>query len=419
MYYSRYKGRRTRRNRIILLVLLLAVLTFLGLILSNAQIRGQLSSIASSIFANKPTPPDEPSSTTPTSTVDTPQTQPVTTTATTTTTPAAKPIRALYAGESDAALPLASAMKDGGYNAVILDVKDDSGKVTYASSNPEVIRLQSSMGDQKLADTVSQLKAQGIYTIARIVCFPDDTATRKDFSMGVTLSGGILWLDRNNERWLSPYSEDVWSYIGVLAGEAADMGFDEILLDGVQFPVYGKLELIDYKDASMTRSEAIRSFIQSVSDRLSETEAKLSLAFPGLAVVSEDFADSAGLELPFDTLPVDTLCPILWPSSFTSPYKPDAGVVIDGVTYAHPDKEPGPVVGGALAALRRQITVESSRFLRPWLKSFTATSLGQGRYAEYTAAQVQEQVKACETAETDGWMLYNPEGTYFAENLNS
>ena len=82
-------------------------------------------------------------------------------------------------------------------NALVIDVKGDKGMIPYKSSIP----LASELGAQKIITVrdieglMKDLKAKGIYTIARIVTFKDNLLAQARPDLAVRRNG-IIWKDR-------------------------------------------------------------------------------------------------------------------------------------------------------------------------------------------------------------------------------
>src|SRR5690606_24890327 len=87
---------------------------------------------------------------------------------------------------------------------------------------------------------LAELKARGVYTIARIVVFKDNVLarTRPDLAV-VDTRTGKPWVDRENLASVDPFREEVWRYNVAIAKEAIRKGFDEIQFDYVRFPTDG------------------------------------------------------------------------------------------------------------------------------------------------------------------------------------
>jgi len=170
------------------------------------------------------------------------------------------PMRAYYlppdAIEDDGRLSAAiERVRSGEINAVMLDMKPDSGKLMWPSSQPLAIKAGAPEVDDAAKRAVERLHAEGAYVIALFACFKDNAIPRSTVSTAVKTSG-VTWLDRNNDRWLNPYSDEARWYLLDLLGELSELGFDEIALKNLHFPLQGKLNVIDYGGVSDSLSKA-------------------------------------------------------------------------------------------------------------------------------------------------------------------
>ena len=62
-----------------------------------------------------------------------------------------------------------------------------------------------------------------------------------DRSMGVHYDGNSLWLDnvsaaKGGKAWMNPFAASAVQYVGDLIEEVQGMGYEQVVLTGVQFP---------------------------------------------------------------------------------------------------------------------------------------------------------------------------------------
>src|SRR5262249_10573728 len=109
-------------------------------------------------------------------------------------------------------------------NAVVIDVKGDRGLIPYRTAVPAALQA-GAQGPVIIKDFDAQLaglKAQGIYTIARIVTFKDNVLAtyRKDLAI-IDTRTNRPWIDNEKLAWVDPFREEVWDYVIGIAKEAA------------------------------------------------------------------------------------------------------------------------------------------------------------------------------------------------------
>ena len=133
-------------------------------------------------------------------------------------------------------------------NAMVIDVKNDEGNLTFRLTNEEIPQdipvldriSEMQAGIRYIRDIqtmMQELKDHNIYTIARIVCFKDPILAAAQPELALTKPDGKPVTDANGLAWVNPYRQEVWEYLTELAEMAADLGFDEIQYDYVRFPV--------------------------------------------------------------------------------------------------------------------------------------------------------------------------------------
>ena len=154
-------------------------------------------------------------------------------------------------------------------NAVVIDVKDYSGYVSYKTDNPEVKDYNAS--EKMISDmpgTIKRLHQAGIYVIARVTCFQDPVLAQARPDLAIhRKSNGAIWLDSKGLAWIDPSKQQSWTYLVSIAKDAYSQGFDEVNFDYVRFPSDG-----DLKDMSLdnitSESDVIESFFKYIREQL-------------------------------------------------------------------------------------------------------------------------------------------------------
>ena len=301
------------------------------------------------------------------------------------------------------------------FNALVLDIKDDYGHITFRTET-ESLSASSRSYFPNIGETVAQLKSEGIYTIARIVCFRDPYwgAVRPDLALQD--SSGQTWEDSSGKKWLNPYNKDAWAIIADAALEAARVGFEEVQLDYVRFPSGGRLSDIDYGDAmdEKSRTEIIAEFVAYIREILAKEGVRLSIDVFGIIALSRNDASIIGQDLSLLLPNADYISPMIYPSHFANKNQNGVGQIINGVLFEAPDLDPYGVVYNILMEYRRQLPDDGGDYaiIRPYLQDFTAAYLGEGFFQPYDATQVREQVQAVYDAGFEEWLLWNHGSTY-------
>ncbi|MBI4086224.1 MAG: hypothetical protein HY433_03235 [Candidatus Liptonbacteria bacterium] len=334
-----------------------------------------------------------------------------------------------------------------GLNAVIIDIKDYSGYVSYRMDVPGVkaTGAENEIRILKPNTVVKKLHDKNIYVIGRVTVFQDPILAKAHPEWALkNKNTGKLWLDNHGLAWLDPAGSSTWDYVISIAKDALNRGFDEINFDYIRFASDGNLDAIQYPfwqktrtDADLTRTDAetkrevIRGFFKYLRKNL--PDAKISADLFGLATI--DTWDDLGIGQVIEDAYryFDYVSPMVYPSHYA------AGTL----GYKNPAQHPYEIVRYSMdAALKRLITYNqklitatssanessvighrSSVKLRPWLQAF---DLG----AVYTPAMINEQIKAVtdafsnnsstnnsitNTQITDyygGWLLWDPTNKY-------
>jgi hypothetical protein len=287
-------------------------------------------------------------------------------------------------------------------NAFVIDVKDDTGYLTYRSSVPTAIAIgaNSQLRAKDTRERLRVMREHGIHPIARIVVAKDPLLARQKPEWAVQHVDGGLWHDRLDFAWVDAFNDSVWIYAAQLAAEAVRMGFAEIQYDYVRFPDEPESRLANAKFTARRPGETKRQGVHRNLQLLGERTRKLGVPFTidvfglttsattdmGIGQMWEDLVTTA-----------DVVLPMVYPSHYTR------GVY----NLQHPNSEPYEVIRRAMRdAIRRSTPLGKTAEIRPYLQAFT---LGQPRY---TPSHVREQIRASEELGLQSWVLWNPRSAY-------
>ncbi len=252
---------------------------------------------------------------------------------------------------------------------------------------------------------IAGLKAQGIYTIARIVTFKDSVLAnhRKDLAI-IDSRTGRPWIDNEKLAWVDPFREEVWDYVIAIAKEAAAKGFDEIQFDYVRFPTDGKLSAARYAkpNNAQTRLPAIAAFLAKAQRELGPTGVFLAADVFGYTAFNPNDTD-IGQRIEELAPYLDYLCPMVYPSGYH--------LGIPG--YRNPVKHPYEVVRDSVKMIRQR-SQHTTVQVRPWLQDFRDYAFDRRVFG---VREIRAQIRGTNEAGGIGWMLWNPRNDYTAEAL--
>lgn len=307
-------------------------------------------------------------------------------------------------------------------NTMVIDVKDDLGRLTYKSNVDMVneIGADKQIKVDNFYEKMSILRENNIYPIARIVTFKDRLAGTKRPDLAIKTKNGKIWRDNSGNAWLNPYNREAWEYPIKIAEEAALMGFKEIQFDYVRFPTDGNRSIIDYGEESIgkTKAEIIAEFLKYAKERLEPKGVYVSADIFGLVTTAKDDM-RIGQHLETLATSVDILCPMVYPSHYA----------LGSYGVAYPDSEPYKIVYTSLSKAKERIDNlkidETKAIIRPWLQDFSAPWL-KGLYGEhyinYGPEQIRAQIKAVYDAGLEEWIFWNASNRYteagFEKNIN-
>lgn len=174
-----------------------------------------------------------------------------------------------------------SLMASYGANALVLEVKPDSGQLVYASGVSTAASYGLS-GAFDLQAQVTALKDKGIYLAALVSCCTDNLLATRNPLIALRNAYGGVYTDTSG-MWLDPYSSMVRDYIRDLSLELAQMGFDEVILRNLAHPVTDDaLVYSETLSSTPTPAGGVSGFAVSLSSAMTDSGAVLS------AVLSAD-----------------------------------------------------------------------------------------------------------------------------------
>ena len=309
-------------------------------------------------------------------------------------------------------------------NAVIIDIKDYSGLVSYYMDIPLV---KESGADKEIrivnpGEVIKKFHEAGIYVIGRITVFQDPilAKARPDWAMK-NKTTGKNWADSKGLAWMDPAGSGTWDYVISIAKDATARGFDEINFDYIRFASDGSLGNIAYPywDEKTPRSRVINKFYEHLRNNLPDI--KISADLFGLATVNnDDLGIGQVIEDAYRNF--DYICPMVYPSHYASRF----------IGYKKPAEHPYEVMKYSLdKALNKWLKLaecssstpaipkEKLGKLRPWIQDF---NMG----ATYTGAMVKEEFRAVydslQNSTTSytyaGWLIWDPSNTYTESALS-
>lgn len=321
-------------------------------------------------------------------------------------------VRALYmsgwvAGSLNFRNSLIKMIDETELNAVVVDIKDSTGQLSFSIDEPEIKEIGSATSKiNDLNRLIELLHSKNIYIIGRISVFQDPFLAKVKPEWAVKkISDGSVWKDRKGLSFLDPTNKNVHDYTILIAKSSYNLGFDEINLDYIRYPSDGNIKDINYnlKDGK-SRSDNLELFFKYFNAEIKkEVNIPISADVFGLTTEAKD--DMGIGQVWEKAIPYfDFICPMVYPSHYPSLYS----------NYKNPSLYPYEVINKALASavVRSNVINENILKIRPWLQDF---DMG----ATYTADMVKAQIKAVYDNKLNSWMLWDPSNKYTESALIS
>ena len=291
-------------------------------------------------------------------------------------------------------------------NAVIIDIKDYTGRVFVPVVSPNVVAEEPySPLIPDIEAFIDELHAKGVYVIGRIAVFQDQHLVSRRPDLAVLKEGtNQPWRDYKKIAWLDPGSREVWQYAAAIGQDAYDLGFDEINYDYIRFPADGDMKSTSYRfydETSMTKAAQIREFYQYLHNEFARRQIPISGDLYGMTTTNTDDL-GIGQVLEYALENFDYVAPMVYPSHYPSGF----------YGYKNPAAVPYEIISFAMGkGVERAVIASTSPLkLRPWLQDF---NLG----APYTADKIKAQKKAVYDVGLTSWMMWDPSNTYTVGGL--
>lgn len=294
-------------------------------------------------------------------------------------------------------------------NTLVIDLKDDFGRVACEMDSPIVEDLGSvRVYIQDMEAMMKKLDDHGLYVIARIPAFRDAWlgSARPDWC--IKKSDGTVFIDRDGNSWVNPYKQEAWDYLVELGYQAKKLGFDEVQFDYLRFCTETGMEDVIFDEADVrgrSRTDVIKEFMEYAYERLKSRGLFVSADVFGAIINSDVNANSVGQIYGELAKHVDYISPMVYPSHYGDGYY--------GIDY--PDTHPYETIRMALMDSQKELYFARQdgvhmATVRPWLQDFTATWLPH--HIDYGPQQVREQIQATYDAGYDEWLLWDASCRY-------
>ncbi len=184
-------------------------------------------------------------------------------------------VRAIYMSQCVVGTPsfrnsLVSLIDKSDLNAVVIDVRDYTGTISFPTDNPLLKdAVSTACGASDMKEFIAELHAKNIYVIGRITTFQNPYYTKMHPHEAVQSKSGGVWKDYKGLAFVDVGATPYWENVVALGEESYNMGFDELNFDYVRFPSDGPMSDAYYSwDVGKTKAQALEEFFAYLSKNL-------------------------------------------------------------------------------------------------------------------------------------------------------
>lgn len=338
------------------------------------------------------------------------------------------PVKAIYMSECAVGTPslrdnLVKLIDDTELNAVVIDIKDYTGKLSFTPDNPALAdSVSSQCGATDMKEFIQKLHDKNIYVIGRITTFQDPyyTSLHPELAVKLTSNHDAVWKDYKGLAFIDVGAKPYWDYIVSIATSSYAVGFDELNFDYIRFPSDGPMKDAYYSwDQGQSKSESLEHFYQYLNQQLKPTGVVMSADLFGMVTTNyDDLNIGQVLEraLPY----FDFIDPMVYPSHYPKGFNGYSDVnahSYDIVNFSLSHAVARTIgtttsigsfaytrIGTSTPAVYEKPAYPASK-IRPWLQSFDYP-------VTYTADMVAQQIKANTDAGLDSYLFWDPANKY-------
>jgi hypothetical protein len=345
-----------------------------------------------------------------------------------------EPLKAIYMSACVATVPswrvkLSKLVETTELNAIVIDVKDYTGTISYYPTDPTLAQTKGSgCRVQDMKKFVAFLHEKGIYVIARVTVFQDPYYTKLHPELAVKkASDGTVWKDHKGLAFIDVSAKPYWEYIALLARDTYAQGFDEINFDYIRFPSDGNMKDVAYPwTGTTTKPVALERFFTYLEQSVKPSGAVISADLFGMTTTNKDDLN-IGQVLEPALRHFDYVSPMVYPSHYPpnfnnwkNPNEHVYGVVNYSMSRAVvraremvtlPVASTTPT-GTSTVSIPSAEELKMMLKLRPWLQDFSYGGI-------YGPAEVRAQIKATYDAGLTSWLLWDPKNLYTVSALDS
>lgn len=316
------------------------------------------------------------------------------------------PLKAIYMSQCVSGTPsfrqeLVDLVDTTELNAVVIDIRDFTGKISFPTDNPALMGMVSEQcGAQDMRSFIDTLHGKNIFVIGRITVFQNPYWSEHHPEHAVQHVNGGVWKDRKGLAFVDVGAKPYWENVVELARESYSVGFDEINFDYIRYPSDGVMADAVYSlGEGKSKAHMLEEFYRYLHAHKPEGAVFSADLFGYTTIHNDDLGIGQILEraLPY----FDYIYPMVYPSHFNDGFAGLASPNDD--VYAVVKASMGEGIVRALATTTRHTSLAYDAIAStspqlyekpaykgkvvPWLQDFDYP-------VEYTPEMVQAQINA-------------------------
>ncbi len=302
------------------------------------------------------------------------------------------------AGTKDWRNELLEFVKKTEVNALVIDIKDYTGTVSFDTEDSEIKAMGAeSIRIRDLRDFIKTLHQNNIYVIGRIAVFQDPLFTKAHPAESVQTKTGAVWKDRKGLSFVDPSSAMFREYIVKISKISERAGFDELNFDYIRFPSDGDMKNIAFPlSGTSPKPDVLEQFFKNLHSDLKDIGIPTSADLFGMTMTNKDDLN-IGQVLERAAPYFDYIDPMVYPSHYPPTYQ----------GFANPAEHPYDIIYSSMKSGIERLRAAgiSPQKIRPWLQDF---DMG----ADYDAKKVRAQIQATYDAGLTSWLMWDPSNKY-------
>ena len=342
-------------------------------------------------------------------------------------------------------------------NAIIIDIKDYSGTISFAPQNPawQPAWDQARCGAPDMPGLIQMLHDNDIYVIGRITVFQDPFEATRSPQWAVKRADGItVWTDGKGLSFIDVAATEYWDHIINLSVDAYNIGFDELNFDYVRYPSDGNMQDISYplslaSEYGADKQANLEAFFKYLHEQLAQPARFAAVRHENTGRATNTPYTSADLfgmtTTNYDDLSIgqvqeraapyfDFIAPMVYPSHYPNsflglgnpneyPYRVVHHAMQTGVDRMRASTTPVP------GFLHEPITTTNASGTVSFTGQYTKPVYGPEKFRTWIqdfdyggvhdAADVRAQIQASYDAGVMSWMIWAPSNLYTKAALQS